>query len=88
MPELVAFHRRELGLRRDFLRTLWYWKMAPVGVLILTALLVKWNKDAVFDALFALGCLVLTSFAARSQARGIQKRIDELDVRVDSLSIP
>jgi hypothetical protein len=82
LSALIAFHRRELARRRDFLRTLWYWKMAPLALPVLIALLVKQNGKTASTALWSISCLVFASLAARCQARGIQKRIDELDTLV------
>ncbi|MEZ5355063.1 MAG: hypothetical protein R2762_20700 [Bryobacteraceae bacterium] len=76
---LVAFHRRELARRRDFLRTLWYWKIAPIAVSTVVVLLVKRGGEGFPTALCTIGCFAFANFAARSQARGIQGRIDELD---------
>ena len=85
LPALIAFHRRELARRCNFLRTLWYWKMAPLAVPILVIFIVKRNSVALSTVLWTIGCYALASFAARRQARGIQKRIDELGAQVDSL---
>lgn len=85
LPALIAFHQRELARRRDFLRTLWYWKMGPLAVSTVVVLLIKRGADSFPTALWTIGCFVLTHFAAGRQARGIQKRIDELDAQVDFL---
>jgi hypothetical protein len=75
---LIAFYRRQLALQRDFLRTLWYWKMLPIAAPILLLLLVKPSWRVAGTALWMAGGFALSNLAARKQARGLQKRIDEL----------
>ncbi len=76
---LVDFHRRELARRRDFLRTLWYWKMLPLGMPVFAILAVKRDSRVVATVSLMVACYALTTLAARRQARGIERRIDELD---------
>ena len=76
---LVDFHRRELARRRDFLRTLWYWKMAPLAMPMIFALAVKRNWHTVGTLSCVVVCYALSAMVARRQARVIQQRIDELD---------
>ncbi|MEZ5398204.1 MAG: hypothetical protein R2729_00960 [Bryobacteraceae bacterium] len=83
LPDLFAFHQRELARRRDFLRTLWYWKIAPIALSTLSVLIVKRGVDSLPAALFTAGCFAFVKFAARCQAEGIQRRIDEVDALAD-----
>jgi hypothetical protein len=85
LAELVAFHRRELARRRDFLQTLWYWKIVPIGIPALATLIVRRNQVTLTSALVTVGSLVLAHVAARRQAQGLQQRIDELDTQAGSL---
>ena len=78
LPDLVALYRRELARRRDFLRTLWYWKMAPLAAPVLIMIAVKQNSKSMSTAIWTLAIYALTNIAARKQAREIQRQIDEL----------
>lgn len=79
VADLVSFYKQELARRRDFLQTLWYWKMVPMGSPILVALLIKRDWDTASTAIWTVAFLALAYRAARRQASGIQKRIDELN---------
>lgn len=76
--ELVAFHRTALARRRDFLRTLWYWKMLPLLAPHLG--LMVWRREEPHVApLLMIVVLALTSLAARGQAQAIDREIGRLD---------
>ncbi len=78
LPSLVAFHRRALERRRDFLQTLWYWKMLPLALPVLTA--VALERGGGLGSVVALaGCFASALAAARGQARRIQQQLDELE---------
>jgi hypothetical protein len=74
---LVAFHRRALERRRDFLQTLWYWKMLPLALPLLTE--VALGRTGVLAPVASLACFASAWTAARRQAGRIQQQIDELD---------
>lgn len=77
LPALVAFHRRALERRRDFLRTLWYWKMLPLGLPILTSLALR--REGMLVPIVTLACFTVAWTAARGQAWSVQQQIDELE---------
>ncbi len=79
LAELVAFHRRELARRREFLRTLWYWKILPMFLPTIVVALLKPAADTVGTLLCMAGVLSATALASRRHAREVQQRIDELD---------
>jgi hypothetical protein len=54
--------------------------MAPVAAPVLIAIAVKQNSKTVSAALWTAAMFALANVAARRQARGIQRRIDELGV--------
>ena len=53
--------------------------MVPMGSPILVALLIKRDWDTASTAIWTVAFLALAYRAARRQASGIRKRIDELD---------
>jgi hypothetical protein len=78
LPSLVAFHRRALERRRDFLQTLWYWKMLPLALPLLIE--VAFERSGGLGSVVTLtGCFAVALTAARGQARRIQQQIDELE---------
>ena len=77
LPSLVAFHRRALQRRRDFLQTLWYWKMLPLALPLLTNLAL--GRGSIPAPVVTVACFALAWTAARGQARRIRQQIDELE---------
>jgi hypothetical protein len=80
LPALIAFYRRQLALRRDFLRTLWYWKMLPMAAPFLFILALKRDGNLASSGMWMVGIFLFANFAARKYARGVQERIDELTI--------